>query len=79
MRREKREEMGNNELKRAIPDIPDSIVVVHHDGHKFANYKEVDRIKFPTRHHDLRVARTLHLVHVMDKEKGMFEVLRLSS
>ena len=76
-----RGEIGNNELKKSIPD---TIVVIHREGKdawEFINSqltKKWIQYKFQTVRNELEVSiKTPHLVQISDKQKGIFDVLGL--
>ena len=76
-----RGEIGNNELKKGIPD---SIVVIHREGQESWEYihshvtKKWIQNKFQTFRNELDVSiKTPHLVQISDKQKGIFDVLGL--
>ena len=76
-----RGEIGNNELKKGIPD---TIVVVHREGKdtwEFINSqvpKKWIQYKFQTVRNKLELSmKTLHLVQITDKQKGIFNVFGL--
>ena len=74
-------EIGNNQLNKCIPD---SIVVLHREGLDAYEYinaqitkKWID-YKFQTETSQLEISvRTPHLVQIMDKAKGCFDVMGL--
>ena len=76
-----RGEIGNNELKKGIPD---SIVVIHREGqdawefiHSHVTKKWIE-YKFQTFRNELDISiKTPHLVQISDKQKGIFDVLGL--
>ena len=74
-------EIRNNKLKKGIPD---TIVVVHREGKdawEFINSqvtKKWIQYKFQTVRNELELSiKTLHLVQIMDKQKGIFDVFGL--
>ena len=76
-----RGEIGNNELKKGIPD---TIVVIHREGKdawEFINSQVMKKwieYKFQTFRNQLEVSiKTPHLVQISDKQKGIFDVLGL--
>ena len=78
-----RGEIGNNELKKGIPD---SIVVIHREGQEASEYihshvtKKWIEYKFQTFRNELDVSiKTPHLVQISDKQKGIFECIRTTS
>ena len=74
-------EIGNNQLNKSIPD---SIIVLHREGLDAYEYintqitkKWID-YKFQTETSQLEISvHTAHLVQIMDKAKGCFDVMGL--